>query len=152
MSEIDYLNGDPRERSRYEIEHWVEELQDRLRCVSQGHQEEALARLMSFFGLTQSEGKILLRLSSGIVATRDALVSIYSGEITSELFRESQTGPNVVNVYIYKLRKILKPYGINIKTLRGVGYVIDRSDCEKIKSVISENCVDLLASKADKIK
>jgi two-component system, OmpR family, response regulator len=40
---------------------------------------------------------------------------------------ESNITTNAIEVYIHRVRKKLAPIGINVKTLRGLGYCLDRS-------------------------
>jgi two-component system, OmpR family, response regulator len=40
---------------------------------------------------------------------------------------ESNITTNAIEVYIHRVRKKLEPFGINVKTLRGLGYCLDRS-------------------------
>jgi two-component system, OmpR family, response regulator len=40
---------------------------------------------------------------------------------------ESNITTNAIEVYIHRVRKKLEPIGINVKTLRGLGYCLDRS-------------------------
>jgi two-component system, OmpR family, response regulator len=40
---------------------------------------------------------------------------------------ESDITTNAIEVYIHRVRKKLAPIGINVKTLRGLGYCLDRS-------------------------
>ena len=42
-------------------------------------------------------------------------------------------------VAVWKLRKKLKPYGIEIKTWRGVGYYLDDDNKEKLKKLMGTN-------------
>ncbi len=39
-------------------------------------------------------------------------------------------GPNAMEVYVYRLRKKLEPYGCRIRTIRGMGYLLERKDAE----------------------
>jgi two-component system, OmpR family, response regulator len=40
---------------------------------------------------------------------------------------EANITTNAIEVYIHRVRKKLEPIGINVKTLRGLGYCLDRS-------------------------
>ena len=35
-------------------------------------------------------------------------------------------GNNAIEVYVHRLRKKLEPYSINIRTVRGLGYLLDK--------------------------
>jgi DNA-binding response OmpR family regulator len=41
---------------------------------------------------------------------------------------DASIGSNAVEVYIHRLRKKLEPEGIYIRTVRGLGYLIEASD------------------------
>jgi two-component system, OmpR family, response regulator len=40
---------------------------------------------------------------------------------------ESNITANAIEVYVHRVRKKLEPFGINVKTLRGLGYYLDKS-------------------------
>ena len=37
-------------------------------------------------------------------------------------------GPNAIEVFVYRVRKKLEPYGCRIRTIRGMGYLLERID------------------------
>ena len=39
-----------------------------------------------------------------------------------------EVGDNAIEVYVYRLRRKLEPLGCEIRTVRGMGYLMDRSD------------------------
>jgi two-component system OmpR family response regulator len=41
-----------------------------------------------------------------------------------------EVGDNAIEVYVYRLRKKLEPLGCEIRTVRGMGYLMDRGDAE----------------------
>lgn len=119
----------------------VAELQARLRVLVRRHHGGATsARLelgkLSFDTTTQQvfvgdreieftsrEREVLSSLlhRAGKVISNKALTSaISSWDMT--------IGSNAIEVYIHRLRKKLEPEGINIRTVRGLGYVIEASD------------------------
>ena len=61
----------------------------------------------------------LLVLSAGRIVSKERLCEQISGlgDLVSD---------NAIEVYISRLRKHLKPGGINIRTLRGLGYMLER--------------------------
>ena len=78
--------------------------------VRVGHREVELRR---------REWSVLERLASrvGKVVTKDRL--------TSEVFGyDEPVGPNAVEVYVARLRKKLEPDGPEIRTIRGLGYML----------------------------
>jgi len=119
----------------------VDELQARLRVLVRRHYGGATsARLelgkLSFDTTTQQvfvgdreveftsrEREVLSSLlhRAGKVISNKALTSaISSWDMT--------IGSNAIEVYIHRLRKKLEPEGINIRTVRGLGYVIEAAD------------------------
>ena len=59
--------------------------------------------------------------SAGKVISKQALTSAISSW-------DATMGSNAVEVYIHRLRKKLEPAGISIRTVRGLGYLIESSD------------------------
>lgn len=69
------------------------------------------------FGLSGSETKIFGRLLKQGVATKDALMAT--------LYRDAgrdEAEAKIVDVFICKLRRKVKPFGIEIATVWGLGY------------------------------
>lgn len=62
----------------------------------------------------------LLIMRHGRVASKDQLAD-HLGSLTEEI------GQNAVEVYIHRLRKKLEPLGISIRTLRGLGYLLEKA-------------------------
>jgi two-component system OmpR family response regulator len=61
----------------------------------------------------------LLLLKAGKVVTKQQIVdSLYGWEDVSS--------SNAVEVFIYRLRKKLEPSGVDIRTIRGMGYLIEK--------------------------
>jgi hypothetical protein len=140
---IDYLNGDPEGCDAKQLEAWVYELQERLQSATYGDVTDAqLDRLRQVFQLRPAPTKILLRLSNGRVATREALGAL---SCVNNLDRN----PKTVDVHISQLRAALKPFDISIRTVWSVGYIMDYIDCEKIKRILAEKSVDLIPSDVD---
>jgi two-component system OmpR family response regulator len=46
------------------------------------------------------------------------------------LSRDEEIGENAVEVYVHRLRKKLEAVGIEIRTLRGLGYLLERTSCD----------------------
>jgi len=61
----------------------------------------------------------LLLLKEGRVVTKQQLVDHLYGW-------EEGSSSNSVAVFIYRLRKRFEPYGVSIRTVRGMGYVIEK--------------------------
>jgi len=46
-------------------------------------------------------------------------------KIAQRLFSDDVISDNTIEVSVHRLRKRLSPYGVNIITLRGLGYMIE---------------------------
>jgi len=47
-------------------------------------------------------------------------------QIAAQLFDfDDDAGPNAIELYVHRLRKKLAPAGLNIRTVRGLGYLLD---------------------------
>jgi two-component system OmpR family response regulator len=63
----------------------------------------------------------LLLLKEGRVVSKEY--------ITNQLYGwADEVAANAVEVHVYRLRKKLEPYGCEIRTIRGMGYLVDRPD------------------------
>ncbi len=73
--------------------------------------------------LSQREYTLLeaLLLRAGQVVGKEQLVD----KLCS---RDEAVGLNAIEVYIHRLRKKIEPAGIHIKTVRGMGYLLERAD------------------------
>jgi len=63
----------------------------------------------------------LLMLREGRVVTKEQMVDHLYGW-------NEEVGSNAIEVYIHRLRKKLEPAGANIRTVRGMGYLLDKAD------------------------
>lgn len=63
----------------------------------------------------------LLMLREGKVVTKEQMVDHLYGW-------NEEVGSNAIEVYVHRLRKKLEPVGANIRTVRGMGYLLDRAD------------------------
>ena len=57
-----------------------------------------------------------------LLAHKDKVVT--KERIATE-FGAEDSGSNTVEVYIHRLRKKLEPYGVGIRTARGLGYMLE---------------------------
>jgi two-component system OmpR family response regulator len=75
-----------------------------------------------------------LSLSSREVAVLELLMSRQGRVVGKDQFTEYLTGfdeeigHNAVEVYVHRLRRKLEPLGVVVRTLRGLGYLLERSD------------------------
>ena len=65
----------------------------------------------------------LLLMRAGRVVSKEQLVNHLYGW-------GDEVGDNAIEVNVYRLRKKLEPLGCEIRTVRGMGYLIDSSDVE----------------------
>ena len=75
-----------------------------------------------------------LNLSSREVAVLELLMSRQGRVVGKDQFTEYLTGfdeeigHNAVEVYVHRLRRKLEPLGVVVRTLRGLGYLLEKSD------------------------
>jgi two-component system OmpR family response regulator len=61
----------------------------------------------------------VLMLRSGRVVNKDQLAEqLYSWD--------EEVGPNAIEVYVHRLRRKLEPAGVTIRTIRGLGYLLEK--------------------------
>jgi two-component system OmpR family response regulator len=63
----------------------------------------------------------VLMMRSGRVVTKEQLAEQLYGW-------EEEVGANAIEVYVHRLRKKLEPAGVSIRTIRGLGYLLERPD------------------------
>jgi two-component system OmpR family response regulator len=66
----------------------------------------------------------LLLMRAGRVVSKEQMVNHLYGW-------GDEVGDNAIEVNVYRLRKKLEPLGCAIRTVRGMGYLMDRSDAEE---------------------
>ncbi|MCV9940937.1 helix-turn-helix domain-containing protein [Boseaceae bacterium BT-24-1] len=88
-----------------------------------------------FLGLTASEARLF-----GALMKRDTLTK---GQIMSALYVGRMDGEEaeikIVDVFVCKIRKKLKPYGLTIETLWGQGYRISPAMKTRAAAIMQEN-------------
>lgn len=92
-----------------------------------GRLREQIARLEAALGLgfvapiewraTATEARLFGALLARELLTKDAAMAVLYRD-----FGKDEPEPKIVDVFICKLRKKLKPFGIAIETVWGVGY------------------------------
>jgi len=65
-----------------------------------------------------------LMLRAGRVVSKDSLMENLCSW-------DEDVGTNAIEVYVHRLRKKMEPYGINIRTVRGLGYLLDKQQLAK---------------------
>ncbi|HEY9445594.1 MAG TPA: response regulator [Burkholderiales bacterium] len=63
--------------------------------------------------------EVLMMRSGRVVAKEQLAEQLYGWE--------EEVGPNAIEVYVHRLRRKLEPAGVNIRTIRGLGYLLEKS-------------------------
>lgn len=63
----------------------------------------------------------LLLMKAGRVVSKEHLANHLYGW-------GDEVGPNAIEVYVYRIRKKLEPFGCQIRTIRGMGYLLEQSN------------------------
>ena len=63
----------------------------------------------------------LLLMREGRVVSKEHMVNHLYGW-------GDEVGANAIEVYVYRIRKKLEPLGCEIRTVRGMGYLMERAD------------------------
>ena len=82
------------------------------------------------WGLTPQESRVLGVLRARSMATKEAVMAALYVDLGKD-----EAEPKIVDVFICKIRKKLKPFGVEIKTVWGQGYSL----AEKSRAVIKQN-------------
>jgi two-component system OmpR family response regulator len=64
--------------------------------------------------------EVLMMRSGRVVAKEQLAEQLYGWE--------EEVGPNAIEVYVHRLRKKLEPAGVSIRTIRGLGYLLEKPD------------------------
>ena len=108
----------------------LEENNEGLRAVCTGIEWEPPAQLQMILG----EAQILLALYTNERCSREALRSILS----KPMRRKQAENINSLHVTICRIRAKLRPYGIEITTICGVGYCLGLDAKEALRKMGSE--------------
>ena len=80
--------------------------------------------------LTRTADTILRVLIARPVATKEAIFAALYGGLDDE------PGYKIVDVYICKLRAVLRPHGIGIETILGRGWAISPEGLRKLRALV----------------
>lgn len=105
----------------------INDLQEETRVLSD--MLAAADKALPIQGMTQAEGRILTALLAHERLTREALYTI-SGS-------QADDGGKIIDVYICRIRKKIKPLGLEIHTIWGEGYFIPREQRETAKEKLA---------------
>ena len=85
---------------------------------------DSAARSVSLNGKTLDLPRRELCLLEILLYRKGQIVS--KEQIASQLFDfDDEAGPNAIELYVHRLRKKLGPAGLNIRTVRGLGYLLE---------------------------
>jgi two-component system cell cycle response regulator CtrA len=108
----------------------IEELEEENRQLKQ--QLATLFEMPHALGLSGTEGRILayiFKQSPRTAHLERLCFVIWPGRsITKEM----------INVYLFRIRKKLKPFGIELQTIYGEGYFLDIVSAAKLKALIQK--------------
>lgn len=136
MKSVDYLYGDPTDYDRDTVNEIVHELQARLLAMTETTVIGA-GRIKRALNVPPAHARLLASLASGRIMTKDMLAASAVPMRSDELESVHSTGPKVVDVYISNLRKVLRPLGLHIETVFGIGYIAAPETCEFLRAVVA---------------
>lgn len=84
------------------------------------------------WGLTRTEQAVLGMLYKRDQVTREQMMTYLYGA------RVNQPEDQIIAVYASRLRSALAPFGIQIKTVWGIGYTMPKESKERLKTVVQE--------------
>lgn len=120
----------PEQRTIFRLQDTIRRMQDEIDYLKQ-----ALASVSrtgspweTDWGLSVPEATILGVLVRHRVATKSALmVALYSARGP-----DAEPNPDIINVFIFRLRKKLRPQGVVILTMRGRGWQLREQDRRRL--------------------
>lgn len=113
----------------------IAELEEEIRQL----REDMVATDATFLGfLSKNEMKILLGIYSRPVADYAYLDRITENSDKYNRYTDVNHEDLRVRVSIWKLRKKMREYGIEIKTWRGIGYYLDDENKAKLKQLMEK--------------
>ena len=115
-----------------ELRNEVQALRDALEAMRSSLESEPGLKLIQIAHLTHAERQLLGILIRRRRVTKDQLMTaLYCHR------PDNEPGAKIIDTYICKIRKKLKPHGIEIKTVWCEGYEIPLGSIERIKAMIA---------------
>jgi len=115
-----------------ELRHEVQALRDALEAMRSSLESEPGLKLIQIAHLTHTERLVLGILIRRRRVTKDQLMTaLYCHR------PDNEPCAKIIDTYICKIRKKLKPHGIEIKTVWCAGYEIPLDSIERIKAMIA---------------
>jgi two-component system cell cycle response regulator CtrA len=111
----------------------IDSLRDALEAMRAALTEEPGLRLIKVAGLTYSE-----RLMVGLLVRRGRVLRSQFMTLLYAERPDHEPCDKIVDVLICKIRKKLKPHGIQIKTIWGAGYEMPQESKEIFKRMVAE--------------
>lgn len=115
----------------------VQRLRDRVAELEEliGVSGNLVHRMQDHLRLTPIEAQVLGYLMRRSTAGREAMyLAIYGG-----LPERSQPDIKGLDVHVCRVRAVLKDHDVNVQTLWGVGWFMDRADKAKLKQMLEGN-------------
>ncbi len=110
-------------------------LRKRIKNLVGAKQDVNAYRASRFLKLTAYESALISELLNYEFRRREQLRDkIYSPRL-------APPGANIIDVFVCKMRKKLKPFGVRICTAWGQGYYLTPEDKKKIRDILEENLV-----------
>ena len=87
-----------------------------------------------YLRLTGKEALILTCLMLHESCTKSKIMHfVYGGRLDAD----ADIGPKIVDVFVHRLRQKLKKHGIEIETIRGVGYRLTPAQKQKVRDILA---------------
>lgn len=122
-------------RLRAKVETLEEANRQLMEAIAGDAAERSISRYRSVFGLKPGEAKLLIALMHGKVLRREALV--YAVAMSPMEVPE----PQIVTVYVHRIRKALEGHEVIITNQRGAGYCISDESRERIRELLGEGAM-----------
>ena len=121
----------------------VEQLRDRIATLEeeilQYRENMAQVDTVLFTIVSRQQLALLLAINKRPMATYSYLDYVSEDHGKYNRYEGEMHQTLRTKVAVWKLRKKLKPYGIEIKTWRGVGYYLDDENKAKLKQLMEKN-------------
>ena len=111
----------------------VEALRDALEAMRGALASDAGVKIIELAKLTYSERMLLGLLMRRHRATKDQMMTMLYADRPDE-----EPDSKILDVMICKMRKELRPHGVEIRTILGAGYELPSTSREKIKALMAE--------------
>jgi len=122
---------EPEQMSRGELLSYVAKLEVSLELKRDDDREAGKRRLMAAYNISPAHAALLEAL-----ATRDLLTREVGLMVTARGARTDDRDPKIVDVFICRLRQVLRDRGISIENVWGAGYYLSEGRA-LVKSVLS---------------